>query len=125
VAPDLGPTIEPTDAELDDWAARERQRRQAWLQGPTPDERVAYAQRLREQRLAELERGSEAWLAERARTMGRMSRETQLAMEGALSLFLKWSRRSMAQLVEAGRAWEEEFGHADRRRRVPLDDEER
>jgi hypothetical protein len=123
--PDEVRLLEPSEAELDDWVERERRRREAWLQGPTADERLAYARRLRERRLAELETGSEAWLAERARTMGRMSRETQLAVEGALSLFLKFSRRSMAQLVEAGRAWEEEFGQGERRRRVPIDDEDR
>ena len=47
--------LEPTDAELDAWAERERKRREAWLKGPTADERAAYARRVRERRLMELE----------------------------------------------------------------------
>ena len=61
--------LEPTDAEIEAWAEDERRRRQTWVQGPTPEERAAYASRERERRLAELE-GSDAWFAERARTMG-------------------------------------------------------
>ena len=39
-----GPTPdEPTQAEIDAWAAEERARRQAWLKGPTAEERAAYA----------------------------------------------------------------------------------
>ena len=34
---------EPTQAEIDEWAAREKARREAWLAGPTDEERRAYA----------------------------------------------------------------------------------
>lgn len=114
--------LEPSDAEVDAWAEEERRRRQTWLQGPTAEERAAFARRERERRLAELE-GSEAWVTERARQMGRYGREAQLAAEGAMSLFVKWSRHTFDALVEAGREWEEEFGRPQRRRRVPMDDD--
>jgi hypothetical protein len=114
--------LEPTDAEIEAWAEEERRRRQTWVQGPTPEERAEYARRERERRLAELE-GSDAWFAERARTMGLLTRKGQLAAEGAMSLFMKWSRHTLDVLVDAGRDWEEEFGRPRRRRRVSMDDD--
>jgi len=114
--------LEPTDAEIEAWAEEERRRRQTWVQGPTAEERAAYARSERERRLAELE-GSDAWFAERARTMGLLTRKGQLAAEGAMSLFMKWSRHTIDVLVDAGREWEEEFGRPRRRRRVSMDDD--
>ena len=38
----------------------------------------------------------------------RYSREAQLAAEGAMSVLYRWSRRTFAELVKAGREWEEE-----------------
>ena len=46
--------LETTEAELDDWAERERKRRQEWLNGPTADERAEWARRERMRRLARL-----------------------------------------------------------------------
>ena len=43
--------------------------------------------------------------------------------EGAMSLFYRFSRRTYAELIKAGREWEEETALPSRRRRVPLDDE--
>src|SRR5215204_1317551 len=114
--------LEPTDAEIEAWAEEERRRRQTWVQGPTAEERAEFARRERERRLAELE-GSDAWVAERARQMGRVGREAQLATEGAISLLVKWSRHTFEALVDAGREWEEEFGRPRRRRRVSMDDD--
>ena len=53
----------------------------------------------------------------------RYGRETQLAAEGAVALLYRWSRRTFAELVRAGREWEEETSLPNRRRRVSLDDE--
>ena len=117
--------LEPTEAELEEWAERERKRREAWLRGPTEAERAEFARRERDRRLAELEghpAGSRA--AERARLMRLYPREAQLAAEGAMSLLMKWSRHGFAELVRAGREWEEEFGESAARRRVPLDEQE-
>ena len=30
-------SLEPTDAEIEEWAERERKRREAWLMGPTAE----------------------------------------------------------------------------------------
>lgn len=114
--------LEPTEAELDEWAARERKRREAWLNGPTAEERAAYAQRIREGRLAAIEGGEEPW-TEWGRQIRRYPREVQLAMEGAMSLMVRWSRRSFDELQRAGKEWEQDYGNPIRRRRVPLNDD--
>ena len=115
--------LEPTQAEIDAWVARERARRQAWLDGPSEEERQAYAQRLHHRRLADAFDDGETRLAEGVRTGVRYGREGQLAAEGAMNLFYRWSRRTMAELIRAGREWEEETSLPNRRRRVSLDDE--
>jgi hypothetical protein len=116
-------TSEPTQAEIEAWAAQEKQRREAWLNGPTAEERAAYASRLRQRRLAEAFDEGETLIAEKVRLGVRYGRETQLAAEGAATLVYRWSRRTMADLIRAGREWEEETSLPNRRRRVPLDDE--
>ena len=115
-------SLEPSAAEIDEWAERERRRREAWLKGPTADERAAYARRVREGRLSALEGGEDPW-SEWGRQMVKYPREVQLAIEGAMSLMLRWSRRSFDELQRAGREWEQDFGNPIRRRRVPLDDD--
>jgi hypothetical protein len=116
--------FEPSEAEIDDWAARERKRREAWLKGPTAEERAEYAHRVRQRRLAEAFDEGEARIAEGVRMGIRAGRETQLAAEGAVSVFYRWSRRTFEELVRAGREWEEETSLPNRRRRVSLDDED-
>ena len=120
--PDESSSLEPTQAEIDAWVAREK-RRQAWLNGPSDDEREAYAQQLRRRRVADAFDEGETRISEGVRTGVRYGRETQLAAEGAMTLFYRWSRRTMAELVRAGREWEEETSLPNRRRRVPQDDE--
>jgi hypothetical protein len=117
------PVLEPTQAEIDDWAAREKQRREAWLKGPTDDERAAYARRLRQRRLAEAFDEGEHRIEESVRMGLHYGRDAQLAAEGAATVLYRWSRRTMAELIRAGREWEEETALPNRRRRVPLDDE--
>ena len=115
--------MEPTQAEIDAWVAKERERRQAWLNGPTPEERDAYALRLRQRRLADTFDEGEAMLTDSVRRGMRLGREGQLAAEGAVALLYRYSRRTLAELVRAGREWEEETSLPIRRRRVSMDDE--
>ena len=115
--------VEPTQAEIDAWVAKERERRQAWLNGPTPEEREAYALRLHQRRLADTFDEGEAMLTDSVRRGMRLGREGQLAAEGAVALLYRYSRRTIAELVRAGREWEEETSLPIRRRRVSMDDE--
>jgi len=112
----------PTQAEIDDWAERERKRREAWLSGPTEEEREEYARRERERRQAEAS-GSAARAAELARLSRRYARDSQLLAEGAVSLMTRWSRRGIAELIRAGREWEEEATKPGGKRRIRLDDD--
>ena len=120
---DEGAGLEPTQAEIDAWVAKERERRQAWLNGPSAEEREAYARRLRQRRLADTFDEGEAMLADSVRRGMRLGREGQLAAEGAAALLYRYSRRTFAELVRAGREWEEETSLPIRRRRVSMDDE--
>ena len=121
-APD--PVPEVTQAEIDAWAERERQRRAEWLKGPTEEEREAYANRVRTRRIAATFDEGEERLAGTMREGLRMGREGQLAAEGAAALLYRWSRRTFGELVRAGREWEEETSLPTVRRRVSLHDED-
>ena len=82
------------------------------------DERAAYARRVRQRRLAGTFDEGEQRIEETVRMGVHSGRETQLAAEGALALFYRWSRRTFAEFVRAGREWEEETSLPIRRRRV-------
>jgi hypothetical protein len=99
--------LEPSQAEINAWAERERARRQAWLSGPSDDERAEYAKHVRQRRLAETFDEGEHRLEEGMRQGLHYGREAQLA----------------ADLVKAGREWEEDTALPRARRRVPMDDE--
>jgi hypothetical protein len=128
-------SLEPSEAEIEEWAAAERKRREAWVSGPTDEQKTVWARRERERRLAQrTEAGGGEF--EPTRVAQRYVRETQLATEGAFNLVRKWSLRGWDLLVRAGREWEEEFAPPSRRRsgreqelerpirrRVPLEDD--
>ena len=118
------PSLEPSQAEIDAWVERERARRKAWLEGPSAEERADYASHLRRRRLAETFDEGELLIQERMRQGLRYSREAQLAAEGAMTLLYRWSRQTFAELIKAGREWEEETALPQARRRVSMDDEE-
>jgi hypothetical protein len=115
--------VEPTPDEIEAWAAAETERRRAWVAGPTDAEKAAWAARERGRRISEL--GPEARAVEIARLGRRYGRETQLVAEGAMSLFMTWSRRAIAELIRAGRDWEADAMRTPSRRRIPLDREDR
>ena len=114
---------EPTQAEIDDWAAREKARREAWLAGPTEEERRAYAKRLKHRRLAETFDEGTHRIDEGVRRGIHYGREGQLAAEGAMALLYRWSRHKFSELVRAGREWEEDTAMPSPRRRVSFDDD--
>jgi len=122
-AAEVTPALEPSQAEIDAWAAREKARRAAWVQGPNDEEREAYARHLRQRRLAEAFDEGEFRLQESMRLGLHYGRETQLAAEGAMAVLYRWSRRTFAELVKAGREWEEDTALPRARRRVSMDDD--
>lgn len=124
--PDTATSGEPTDTDIESWAQAERKRREAWLNGPSEAEKAAWARREYERRRGERARlAVPRTAAEASRAVQRYMREMQLATEGALSLMFKMSiSDAFDALVEAGRAWEDEFTtQPPRRRRVALDAE--
>jgi len=104
--------VGPSDAEIEAWAVRERQRREQWLSGPTPEQAAVWAARERERRLGGLEGGRhKRWpgLAP-SLVLQRSVRNAQLAAEGSMSLLFRLSlKNALNRLVQAGRDWEEEF----------------
>lgn len=116
--------VDPSDSEIEAWAERERQRRAAWLDGPTREQKLAWAEHERERRLAEFpETQSTRSLLERARLSQRYMREAQLASEGMMNLFWKLSLRGLDVLLREGREWEEEFAPQARGGPVSADEE--
>ena len=115
-------SLEPTQAEIDAWVSQEKARRKAWLDGPTEEEKRAYAKRLKNRRFAEMFDEGEHRIDETVKRGLHYGREGQLAAEGAVSLAYTWSRHFFHELVKAGREWEEETAMPSRRRRVPFDD---
>ena len=105
-------SLEPSDAEIEAWAARERHRRAQWLSGPTPEQAALSVIRERarhETALADTHhtRGSD-FVAPRA--VQRSLRTAQLAAEGAMSLLFQLSLRDVRDhLTRAGLEWEDEF----------------
>ena len=110
---------EPTQAEIDAWAATRAQAPRGVAE--RPDRRGARG-------IRRSISGSAGWRrpstrARRASTDTRpdgraLGREGQLAAEGAVALLYRYSRRTFAELVRAGREWEEETSLPTRRRRV-------
>ena len=94
-------SLEPTQAEIDDWAKREKARRAAWLAGPTDEERREYASNLKHRRLSQTFDDGEHMVGETVRRGLHAGREGQLAAEGAVSLMYTWSRHFFAELVKA------------------------
>jgi hypothetical protein len=131
--PDPEITLEPTDAEVERWAAQEHERREAWLHGPTDAQKASWAAQEHARRAAERGLG-QARLPrptiptpsiETRRLAQYYIREAQLATEGAVSMFFNMSIRNVVDtLVQAGREWEDEYtSRPPRRRRVRLTDD--
>jgi len=111
-APDAAQSLEPSEAEIEAWAARERERRQQWLRGPTAEQAAVAVIRERERREPERVRAYDTWEADvdAARLVQRLLRTTQLVAEGTVSLLLRLSVRDVGKrLVQAGLDWEAEL----------------
>lgn len=120
-----------TESDVAAWAERERQRRQKWLEGPTEDEKRAWARaelrrRLREQHEQRLdaEHDTDADVAEGRRVADRLRYDTTLALIGAANRLVDSPYRFLGGLLREGAEWEEEHRMPLRkRRRVRFDEE--
>jgi hypothetical protein len=117
---------QPSTSEIDEWAERERKRRESWLSGPTESEKALWAERERERRVIESRaQRFRLSLGDPTRTMQQRARELQLATEGAVNLLFHLSiSDAFDKLMQAGREWEDEFNsEPPRRRRVAVEAE--
>jgi hypothetical protein len=95
---------EPTDEDVEEWAEREKKRREAWLAGPSEAEKREWS--LRQRHLSEL-RGlygaSDEPDSELERELERrLRRDAHLARAGLLGLFLNLPYSLGAKLIRSG-----------------------
>lgn len=116
-------TFDATAEEVEDWARRERERRQAWLSGPTEEEKAAWARqrnrRVSNRRLFSDLEAEDPDLARTARQFARMSR---LAQRGMLHSAMNFPFFLLERLVLFGLDSEDDTEEL-RRRRIRWDDE--
>ena len=115
---------EPTDQEVEEWAEREKKRREAWLAGPSDAEKREW--RRRQQDIRELRETYGAsdepdYVPERQLEQ-RLRRDAYLARAGIVDLLLHWPPRLGAKLIRGGLdAQYDYYTEAAFRRRVPPD----
>ena len=95
---------EPTDQEVETWAEREKNRREAWLAGPSEAEKREWSRRQRElSELRELYGASDDRDSELERELEqRLRRDAHLARAGILGLFLNLPYSVGAKLIRSG-----------------------
>jgi hypothetical protein len=95
---------EPTDQEVEEWAKREKKRREAWVAGPSEAEKREW--RLRQRHLGELKdlygAGDRPDYELERELERRFRRDAYLARAGLLDLLLHWPPRLGAKLIRSG-----------------------
>ena len=125
----------PTDADVEAWAERVRLRRQAWVDGPTEEEKHDWLRRERARQMTRHQFDDESGTGADGRTrpdpydeplrlQRRYVRDVRLATEGLGAWIATWPFRVLADLVVTGREWEEESLRPARRRWIPFYDED-
>jgi hypothetical protein len=108
----------PTEEEIKAWAEQERGRRQAWLEGPTEDEKQRWIRR---------EIGGGEWEGlpstpvietELLEAADRLLREADLAAKGSLVALARAPLAVWSYLMRSGRMFEEALYQPPSRRRV-------
>ncbi|MGO9751085.1 MAG: hypothetical protein ACLP8S_01935 [Solirubrobacteraceae bacterium] len=115
---------EPTDQEIEEWAALEKKRRETWLAGPTEAEKSEWTRRERNLReLRELYGARDESDPELERQLERrLRRDLYLARAGAVDLLMNWPHRLGAKLIRGGiDAQYDYFTEPASRLRVPPD----
>jgi hypothetical protein len=109
---------------VEDWAEREKKRREAWLAGPTEAEKREWRRRQRDiGELRELREASDESDATLERELERrLRRDAYLVRAGILDLLLHWPPRLGAKLIRGGLdAQYDYYTEPASRRRVPPD----
>ena len=115
---------EPTDQEVEEWAEREKKRREAWLAGPSEAEKREWSRRQRDlSELRELYGASDEPDSELERELERrLRRDAQLARAGVFGLLLNLPYSLGAKLIRSGLdAQYDYYTEPAFRRRVPPD----
>ena len=121
---DIALAAEPTHQEVQEWAEREKKRREAWVAGPTEGEKREWTRR--QQQLGELRelygaRDESDYELER-QLERRLRRDLSLAGVGAFNLLLHAPFRLGAKLIRSGiDAQYDYYSEPAYRRRVPPD----
>jgi hypothetical protein len=138
----------PADEEVEAWAERERRRREAWLAGPSEDEKYRYARGERRYRRDDgggrwYDRYGDDrdriwdvdwWLGRRRdrdsrdddydeTVYDRVTRDAIYAAEGAMDMLASGPFRAFSRLVRNGRDWEEDDYRPRRPRRIRYNDD--
>jgi ferric-dicitrate binding protein FerR (iron transport regulator) len=95
---------EPTDQEVEEWAEREKKRREAWVAGPSEAEKREWSRRQRDlSELRELYGASDEPDSELERELERrLRRDAQLARAGVFGLLLNLPYSLGAKLIRSG-----------------------
>lgn len=115
---------EPTDKEVEEWADREKKRREAWLAGPTEAEKREWRRRREEiSELRDLYGASDEPDSEVERELERrLRRDVHLARAGILGLLLNLPYSMGAKLIRSGLdAQYDYYTEPAFRRRMPPD----
>ena len=115
---------EPTEQEVEEWAEREKKRREAWLAGPGEAEKREWSRQQRHRReTRELYGAGARPDPEFERELEqRLRREAYLARVGILDMLLHWPPRLGAKLIRSGLdAQYDYYTEPAYRRRLPPD----
>jgi hypothetical protein len=106
----------PSKAEIDEWVERQKQKRQAWLAGPSEEDKRAWVRAERRKRLCDELDDDE---------LSCRVREEHLARTGLLSFLVATPSERWSRLIQAGRDFEERRRlYRSRRARVRLPEDD-
>ena len=114
-----------SDTDVEAWAASVRADRKAWAEGPSDEEKKAWAARERRRRAYRLERDdSDDEEFEGRRIVERWRRDLELVLTGLAARIVEPPYEIIGHLAREGRRHEDELYHVRRRRRRVLADED-
>jgi hypothetical protein len=116
---------EYVNADVEAWAARERAERRAWAEGPTEEEKKAWAASKRGRRARRLERDDyDDDEYEGRRIVERWRRDLELVLTGLVARIVEPPYEIVGRLAREGHRYEDELYHVRRRRRRVLADDD-